>query len=75
MAKLLHMDHHKYPWTDGSTANVDANQLWRTDARRHRNSTNGSDATRARENQEAKFPDGTYYIHIISGDQVHESIT
>jgi len=60
--------------TDGSTANVDANQLWRTDARKASGTApNGSDATRARENQEAKFPDGTYYIHIISGDQVHES--
>jgi len=60
--------------TDGATANVDAAQFWRTDARKVSGAEpNGSDAQHARENQEAKFPDGTYNVHIILDDLVHES--
>ncbi len=60
--------------TDGAVANLDANQVWRTDARAASGTApNGSDATRARENQEAKFPDGTYNIHVLLEDQLHNS--
>ncbi len=62
--------------TDGSTANVDANQFWRTDARKGTGAEpNGSDAQRARENQEAKFPDGTHFVHIMLKDLVHSTDT
>jgi len=60
--------------TDGSIANVDAAQFWRTDARKSTGAQpNGSDAQHARENQDAKFPDGKYNVHIIVGDLVHQS--
>jgi hypothetical protein len=60
--------------TDGSVGNLDASQLWRTDARKASGIVpNGSNAQRARENQEAKFPDGTYYVHIKSEDMIHSS--
>ena len=60
--------------TDGDPANIDANQFWRTDARSGTGvEENGSDANRARENQEARFPDGTYFAHILLGDFVHPS--
>ena len=57
--------------TDGAQGNVDAGQFWRTDARKTTGTQpNGSDAQRARENQEARFPDGTYYVHIPLQDLV-----
>ena len=58
--------------TDGTVANVDAGQFWRTDARKGTGAEpNGSDAQRARENQDATFPDGTYLVHVILDDLVH----
>jgi hypothetical protein len=60
--------------TDGSTGNVDANQFWRTNARKPALvEPNGSDAQVARENQEARFPDGTYNVHIILEDLVNKT--
>ncbi|MFN2286162.1 MAG: hypothetical protein ACK2UQ_17235, partial [Anaerolineae bacterium] len=60
--------------TDGDPANIDANQFWRTDARTGSGTeSNGSDADRARENQEARFPDGTYFVHTILMDFLHTS--
>jgi M6 family metalloprotease-like protein len=59
---------------DGSGANVDATQFWRTDARKATGTeANGSDASRARENQEARFPDGKYFVHILPSDHVQTS--
>jgi len=60
--------------TDGDPANIDGNQFWRTDARVGTGAeSNGSDADRAREIQEARFPDGTYFVHILLEDFVHAS--
>lgn len=60
--------------TDGDPANIDGNQFWRTDARSGTGAEeNGSDANRAREIQEARFPDGTYFTHVLLGDFVHSS--
>jgi len=60
--------------TDGSRGNIDAAQFWRTDARKGSGArANGSDALHARENQDAKFPDGKYHIHIILDDLVHQT--
>ncbi len=60
--------------TDGARANIDATQFWRTDARKVTGAEpNGSDAQHARENQEAKFSDGTYYAHIILADLIHQT--
>ncbi len=62
--------------TDGTVANVDANQLWKTDARRGTGTRpNGSDASQARENQDARFPDGTYFVHVMLEDFVNTSDT
>jgi M6 family metalloprotease-like protein len=60
--------------TDGSGANADATQYWRTDARKGTGTeANGSDADLARENQEARFPDGAYFVHILPSDHVQTS--
>lgn len=60
--------------SDGSGANADAAQFWRTDARKGTGAeANGSDALQARENQEAKFPDGAYFVHILPSDHVQTS--
>ncbi len=60
--------------TDGDPNNVDPNQFWRTDARRGTGTrANGSDANKARENQEARFPDGTYFAHIVLNDIVNNA--
>ncbi len=63
--------------TDGATGNVSAAQFWKTDARKGSGTEpNGSDAVMARENQDAQFPDGTYFVHIILEDlvQTHDHI-
>lgn len=58
--------------TDGTLANVDAGQFWRTHARSGSGTEpNGSDADEAREIQEARFPDGTYFVHVLLGDLVN----
>lgn len=60
--------------TDGSGANADATQFWRTDARTATGTEpTGSDALQARENQEASFPDGNYFVHILPSDHVQTS--
>lgn len=60
--------------SDGSGANADATQYWRTDARKGTGTeANGSDADPARENQEARFPDGAYFVHILPSDHVQTS--
>lgn len=60
--------------SDGSGANADATQYWRTDARKGTGAeANGSDADPARENQDAKFPDGSYFVHILPSDHVQTS--
>lgn len=57
--------------SDGSGANADAAQFWRTDARKGTGAeANGSDASQARENQEARFPDGAYFVHLLPADHV-----
>ncbi|MCO6478665.1 MAG: peptidoglycan DD-metalloendopeptidase family protein, partial [Phaeodactylibacter sp.] len=57
---------------DGAQANIDAGQFWKTDARIGAGAEpNGSDADKARENQEARFPDGMYYVHILLNDFVN----
>lgn len=62
--------------TDGTLANVDGNQFWKTDARKATGTEpNGSDASKARENQEARFSDGTYFVHIMLEDFVNTSDT
>jgi hypothetical protein len=59
--------------TDGDPADVDPGELWKTDARKGSGvEANGSDASKARENQDAKFPDGTYYVHIMLEDFVYQ---
>lgn len=61
----------------GSGAEVDAAQHWATDARLLTgNEPNGSDALPAREIQEARFPDGLYRVHALTGDleAEHESV-
>jgi hypothetical protein len=59
--------------TDGDPANIDATQFWRSDARSGTGAEeNGSDADHAREIQEARFPDGTYFVHVLLGDLVHD---
>lgn len=58
--------------TDGSTGNTDATQYWKTDARKGTGTRpNASDASKAREIQESKFPDGTHFVHIILNDLVN----
>lgn len=60
--------------TDGALANVDETQFWKTDARKGTGAEpNGSDASKARENQEARFPDGTYFVHIVLEDFIHSA--
>ena len=60
--------------TDGSVANLDATQIWRTDARKGSGTEpNGSDAGRARENQDARFPDGTYFVHVVADDMLNRN--
>lgn len=59
--------------TDGTLANLDASQFWRTHARSGSGTEpNGSDAAEAREIQEARFPDGTYFTHVLLSDLVHD---
>lgn len=58
--------------TAGDTNSPQAGEFWRTDARAGSGSEeNGSDAARARENQEARFPDGEYFVNIVADDLVH----
>lgn len=60
--------------TDGALGNVDGAQFWKTDARKGSGvQPNGSDAAAARENQDARFPDGTYFVHIVTQDFVHSA--
>lgn len=62
--------------TNGTKANLQAGELWRTDARSAGGAkANASDAPRARENQEARFPDGRYNVHVILADLVGGSDT
>jgi hypothetical protein len=57
--------------TTGAKANMVATEFWRTDARVGSGAKqNRSDAARARENQEALFPDGRYNVHIVLNDLV-----
>jgi hypothetical protein len=61
---------------DGALGNVDGSQFWKTDARKATGARpNGSDAAQARENQEARFPDGTYFVHVMLEDFIHTSDT
>ncbi len=58
--------------TLGDTNSPDATQFWRTDARQGTGTLpNASDASRARENQEARFPDGEYFVNIVADDLEH----
>ncbi|MCP4582731.1 MAG: hypothetical protein GY839_14060 [candidate division Zixibacteria bacterium] len=60
--------------TNGSVANLDASEFWKTDARQGSGTeSNGSDAQKARENQEAKFPDRTYFVHVLLEDLIHST--
>lgn len=60
--------------TTGANANLQAGEFWRTDARTGTGTkANRSDASRARENQEAQFPDGKYYVNIVLADLVNTS--
>ena len=62
--------------TDGALANVSGAQFWKTDARKGSGvEPNGSDALKARENQDARFRDGTYFVHIITEDFIHSADT
>lgn len=55
--------------TTGASGTQQADELWRTDARAGSGTkANGSDALRARESQEARFPDGEYYVNIVLED-------
>jgi|GEM_PF-4920386 len=59
--------------TDGSVANVDSSQFWRTRAKINTGTQpNGSDAQMARHNGEAKFRDGNYRVHIVMEDLIHK---
>lgn len=59
--------------TNGSIQNVDINQFWKTDAKIGGTSIhdNGSDAMTACINEEAKFKDGKYKVHIVMKDMIH----
>lgn len=58
--------------TAGDTNSPNAAHHWRTDARAGTGTRpNGSDASRARENQEARFPDGEYFVNIVADDLEH----
>lgn len=60
--------------TDGALTNVDGTQFWKTDAQKGTGiQPNGSDAGTARENQEARFPDGMYFVHVMLEDYIHTS--
>lgn len=60
--------------TDGALGNVSGAQFWKTDARKASGvEPNGSDALKARENQDARFPDGTYFVHIMTEDFTHSA--
>ncbi|MCP4656833.1 MAG: hypothetical protein GY856_15595 [bacterium] len=60
--------------TDGTVGNLDDGQFWRTHARQGSGAEpNGSDAAVAREIQEARFPDGAYFVHLLMDDVVHAS--
>ncbi|HCB49537.1 MAG TPA: hypothetical protein DEP47_08435, partial [Chloroflexi bacterium] len=60
--------------SDGALANVDSSQFWKTDARKGSGAEpNGTDALVARENQDARFPDGTYFVHLIVEDFIHSA--
>jgi hypothetical protein len=55
--------------TAGGSTSPQAGEFWRTDARRGATGKeNGSDMPRARENQEARFPDGEYFVNIVLED-------
>ncbi len=62
--------------TDGTAANVDDGQFWNTNAKddmqpatvAHANYTGKPDTNKARE---ARFPDGTYTIHVLASDLIH----
>ncbi len=55
--------------TTGSSGSPQATEFWRTDARAGTvGKANGSDAARARELQEARFPDGEYFVNIVVED-------
>lgn len=60
--------------TVGRSGPPRAGEFWRTDARRDMpGKENGSDMSRARENHEARFPDGAYFVDIVLEDLVHET--
>lgn len=57
--------------TTGAKANMQAGEFWRSDARVASGAkANASDALRAREIQEARFPDGRYNVHVLLNDLV-----
>ncbi|MFC2114553.1 PKD domain-containing protein, partial [Bacteroidota bacterium] len=62
--------------TDGTTANIDKNQCWATNARNTVTEANGynSSYSAARAVDEAKFPDGEYKVYVPLTDFKH-SIT
>jgi len=58
--------------TTGARANIDNTQFWRTTARVGSGTVeNRSDAISARENQEARFNDGTYFVKLHASDLVN----
>ena len=59
--------------TTGARANIDSTQFWRTDARVGSGAReNRSDApVKARENEEARFKDGTYFVNLTAKDVVN----
>lgn len=60
--------------TSGAYADIDRNQFWKTDLRTGTaTQPNGSDGSTAREIQEAEFPDGNYYVHVVAEDLQHKT--
>lgn len=64
--------------TDGSRANVDVNQYWRTKAKEDEvavpNPANYSGQPLATKPTEARFPDGDYKLHVLASDLVHSNV-
>lgn len=56
----------------GAYADIDSGQFWKTDLRSGTaTQPNGSDGSPAREIQEAAFPDGKYFVHVLLEDYEH----
>ena len=82
LLRLVHLGMHDTGWpslanylltntkgTLGTCDLLDSNQFWRSDASIGSGiEPNASDSARATNNSEARFPDGIYTVHCLTGD-------